>query len=849
MLLLSSLSRFRWLKSTRVFAGSLLALATVSISAQIPGAFSIFCMPDPQYYTTSDHPSVYNLYRRQAQWITANLLTYNAKHVLWLGDLTNNNTLTQWNVASAAYTILDNAGMPYAHIPGNHDYQTSRSNRWTGVHWRDMSFYNAYLGAFRFAGKPWFGGTMPGGGSENNYTYFYSTDKDDPNAMKFLVVGLEFGPRKEVLTWANELISQHPDHRVIIMTHGYIGNNGAYVGVPGGSYAGMVGAGGADVYEECASRHSNVFLVLCGHVTESTYNTRYGTNGNVIYEMVIDYQSEQPKGNGSNLGNGWLRVLEFDVPSNRIRASTHTAAAGDNSIFVDGDPRFYVTSRYAISPTASDHLFSLGYNMTAAMQPYSYLNTSTAFHVLSAGDDLRSDQDAPSIGQAANGDWAVAWQDDHDNNDIYNIKVRGFDPDGNVRFQSSIVNPANQNAVNAIQPDIAMAADGRFVVAWASNNREIYARSYNADGTPVSPAAVEVTSVNTANGTVNSPSVAINSAGNFVVAWADDNDGNGSFQVKARGFSFEGAQRIATKTINSVASGQQWKPAIAMADNGDHVIVWEDNKDGTWDIGMRGFLDSGAEKFSQVMANSTLPGTQMQPDIAMKKDSGDFVVIWADDNDGNGLYEILARAFNADGTQRLSERTINVNSPGNQLNPSVDMDTNGNWYTAWEDNGMSGNGYQIAVNAFSHGGTRRHSSDLKVNTVTNVTAGFGAEARKLPRVSGHKSGRYIVAWADDMDGNTEYQVLARGMSGTALSLAVKSLNGTVTKSPEDAFYAPGTQVTLTPAPNPGYTFSGWTGDVPGGSVINPNLTVTMDASKRITANYAAIAGVGDWGLY
>ncbi len=58
-----------------------------------------------------------------------------------------------------------------------------------------------------------------------------------------------------------------------------------------------------------------------------------------------------------------------------------------------------------------------------------------------------------------------------------------------------------------------------------------------------------------------------------------------------------------------------------------------------------------------------------------------------------------------------------------------------------------------------------------------------------------------------------------------------SNNGTVTGSGE---YEPSTPATLTATPNPGYRFTGWTGDASGPE--NP-LTITMDADKTVGATF------------
>jgi hypothetical protein len=179
------------------------------------------------------------------------------------------------------------------------------------------------------------------------------------------------------------------------------------------------------------------------------------------------------------------------------------------------------------------------------------------------------------------------------------------------------------------------------------------------------------------------------------------------------------------------------------------------------------------------------------------------------------------------------------------------MDSFGNWYPVWEDDGAvsSGEGYQIMTNEFNIAGTRLNASDVRANSVTAVSHQFGTPNRMNPAVSAHKSGRYLVAWADDMDGNGAFQPLVRGMSGTAKSLVTKAFNGSVAKSPVDAFYAPNASVTLTATPNPGYAFVKWSGDVPVASQTTNPVTITMDASKNVTAEFAVNSPVTDWPLY
>jgi hypothetical protein len=68
-------------------------------------------------------------------------------------------------------------------------------------------------------------------------------------------------------------------------------------------------------------------------------------------------------------------------------------------------------------------------------------------------------------------------------------------------------------------------------------------------------------------------------------------------------------------------------------------------------------------------------------------------------------------------------------------------------------------------------------------------------------------------------------------------LTVNAVNGSVSKSPDQATYTYGTAVSLTALPEVGYCFAGWTGDVTASE--NP-LILTMDSTKTLTANFESI---------
>ena len=101
--------------------------------------------------------------------------------------------------------------------------------------------------------------------------------------------------------------------------------------------------------------------------------------------------------------------------------------------------------------------------------------------------------------------------------------------------------------------------------------------------------------------------------------------------------------------VNRNATGTQDEAAVATNADGDFVVVWQGPDGGGSGIFFRRFDADGVSLSRDLPVNSVTSGTQVLPSIAMDAD-GAFVVAWTDfsgqDGDGGGVY---ARRFDASG--------------------------------------------------------------------------------------------------------------------------------------------------------------------------------------------------------
>ena len=146
---------------------------------------------------------------------------YNTQFVTHLGDIVDNyNVEAEWISADAAQDILDNADVPNAVAPGNHDVTTA------GV----SAFYDQYFPPSRYSGESWYGGYL-GDPSDTIADPASRLNKDnyqlfEVGSLKFLMVSLEVGMPQYSVDWAEDLVQAYPDRRVIITTHAFIDANG-----------------------------------------------------------------------------------------------------------------------------------------------------------------------------------------------------------------------------------------------------------------------------------------------------------------------------------------------------------------------------------------------------------------------------------------------------------------------------------------------------------------------------------------------------------------------------------------------------------------------------------------------
>lgn len=262
--------------------------------------------------------------RSMFKWLADSAAARNVKAMLQVGDITDWNTLAEWDTLNSQLSLFTPTGIPYMFVPGNHDYGNGFNPAG-----RDATRYNANLGVAHYTGKPWYGGHY-GSSNENFWIQFNASGR------KYIAVGLEFLPRDSVLIWAENIIDSFytadPTAEVIIVTHAYqtmfgeLATDTSYYS--GNTYGMSADNSGYELWNKLIRKKANIKWVFSGHfiipngyagsgLTDKLIVT--GDNGNIINQIFINYQDDL------NFGDGYFLRLKFKPSKGTVDAKFYSA--------------------------------------------------------------------------------------------------------------------------------------------------------------------------------------------------------------------------------------------------------------------------------------------------------------------------------------------------------------------------------------------------------------------------------------------------------------------------------------------------------------------------------------------
>jgi hypothetical protein len=319
--------------------------------------------------------------------------------------------------------------------------------------------------------------------------------------------------------------------------------------------------------------------------------------------------------------------------------------------------------------------------------------------------------DSAAAGNAS-GRAVVAWSG-HGGDDSSSVYARLYDAQG-----APIGGPFRVNELlrgGQSSPAVAMADDGSFVVVWsghgAGDREGVFARWFSATGQPLTG---EVRVNESVAGAQHSPAVAM--AGNGATIIAYSGAGPGDFAgVFVRMFAAGGQPLGGEQRANSTTDHEQWQPDVAINSSGEFVVAWTSRHQGSFNPGVfaQRFVSSGEKSGDEFQVSSTTRGGQYHPTVGLA-DSGEFAVAWTHWSSLHELEEVHARVFDETGAALGDEFAVNGGSAGWQRAPSLAMDKDGDFVVGWSSGKFDGAGWEVFARQYASGGESL-SEEFQVN--------------------------------------------------------------------------------------------------------------------------------------
>ena len=283
-------------------------------AAPAPGApgdasrFTLAVLPDTQFYSRYSEDQFVPRYgvdpfETQTAWLAEHSDELGVPFVAHLGDVVDRaGTEREWVAADRAMSNLEQAGLPYSILPGNHDVLDSDDDLYDTSYDLAAEPFPRWFGPERVAQQA----SLDQGSDPTGMNQFHVFEAE---GQQFLVLALAWRASDATLAWADQVMADHPTLPTILTTHQLINVGNDAVTPEDTDY-------GDRLWDRLISPNDQIFLTFNGHFHGTTRDTKVNAAGHPVTQVLMDHQMAYEG------GNGYLGLVEFDLTNDRIDVQT-----------------------------------------------------------------------------------------------------------------------------------------------------------------------------------------------------------------------------------------------------------------------------------------------------------------------------------------------------------------------------------------------------------------------------------------------------------------------------------------------------------------------------------------------
>ena len=342
----------------------------------------------------------------------------------------------------------------------------------------------------------------------------------------------------------------------------------------------------------------------------------------------------------------------------------------------------------------------------------------------------------PAIAMNGSGDFVVLWVVGFYENGKLERLIQGQRLSGDGSLLGAVFEVARiEQPATDVLPAVAMDADGDFVVAWSRTRQRdfgayyttwlgsvagsLHARRYKSSGEPAGLPILVESDLMLMSDIVDSlhllphhyyhtydlhlaPALAMDDNGDFVIAWENGNLLLGNVAVEGKRYGADGLQRGLKIRVSPPDQAVARLPAAGMDAAGNFVIAWAGAPDASspLQLYLQRYAANGRAQGDRIAMDGDVSGAYWPsaPALAMQAD-GEFVISWLDNPDGDPyVRKVYAQCYGSDvGTQGgsilIDDKASHDAYASTYAHPWVAIDGDGDFTIAWNAGPDTANAY------------------------------------------------------------------------------------------------------------------------------------------------------------
>ncbi len=487
------------------------------------------------------------------------------------------------------------------------------------------------------------------------------------------------------------------------------------------------------------------------------------------------------------------------------------------------------------------------------------------------------DADRPQVAVGPDGATTITWARYNGDNTIIQARTRpaeGGDFGGVVNL--------SEDGQNAVNPQVAVGADGATTITWSRYNEAspccsiIQARTRPAGQTNFGG----VVNLSASGQNADSPQVAVGPDGATTITWSRSG-GENNYIIQARTRPAEGGDFGGVVDLSELGYGQQaFTPQVAVGPDGATTITWKRSNPAFEEIIQARTRPAEGGAFGAIVHLAGASGNPAyNPQVAVGPD-GATTITWSRWNPSFSI--IQARTRPAEGGDFSAPVDLSA-SGRNAEYPQVAVGADGATTITWTRGGIieastrpaEGGAFGGVVNLSASGQNavnpqvavgangaititwQRSNDDNTIIQARTRPAGSGdfggvvnlsenGQNAVNPQVAVGPDGATTITWQRSNGTNIIIQASSGEATLARLSVTTDGSGaGSVTSAPAGincgatcgAYFAIGSSVTLTATAAGGSSFTGWSGSGCSGT---STCTVTMSEARAVTAEFAVV---------